>query len=112
MDGSSAPFVRALEAAGRRPQGLRRQHLEVLDTIEVTDGDKYARLLPADGFEMAFEIAFDDAVIGRQSLDIQLDRTAFRRELADCRTFGFRSEVDTLRAAGLARGGSLATTSW
>ncbi len=107
MDGSSAPFVRALEAAGRRPQGSRRDYIEVLETIEVTDGDKYARLIPADGFEMAFEIAFDDAAIGRQSLDLRLDRAAFRRELADCRTFGFRGEVDALRAAGLARGGSL-----
>ena len=107
MDGSSAPFVRALEAAGRRPQGSRRDYIEVLETIEVTDGDKYARLVPADGFEMAFEIAFDDAAIGRQSLDLRLDRAAFRRELADCRTFGFRGEVDALRAAGLARGGSL-----
>ncbi len=107
MDGSAAPFVRALEAAGRRPQGLLRQSIEVLETVEVTDGDKRARLVPADAFEMAFEIAFDDAAIGRQSLDLRLDRTAFRRELADCRTFGFRGDVDALRAAGLARGGSL-----
>ena len=107
MDGSAAPFVRALEAAGRRPQGLRRQFIEVLETVEAAEGDKFARLLPADGFEMAFEIAFDDAAIGRQSLDLCLDRAVFRRELADCRTFGFRSDVDALRAAGLARGGSL-----
>jgi UDP-3-O-[3-hydroxymyristoyl] N-acetylglucosamine deacetylase len=107
MDGSAAPFVRALELTGRRPQGARRQFLEVLETIEVADGDKRARLLPADGFEMAFEIAFEDAAIGRQTLDIRLDRASFRGELADCRTFGFRREVDALHAAGLARGGSL-----
>jgi UDP-3-O-[3-hydroxymyristoyl] N-acetylglucosamine deacetylase len=107
MDGSAAPFVRALEAAGRRPQAAPRQFLEILEPIEVRDGDKRARLLPADVFEMAFEIAFDDAAIGRQSLDLRLDRAAFRRELADCRTFGFRHEVDALHAAGLARGGSL-----
>ncbi len=107
MDGSAAPFVRALEAAGRRPQGARRQFIEILETVEAAEGDKHARLLPAHGFEMAFEIAFDDAAIGRQSLDLRLDRTAFRRELADCRTFGFRHEVDALHAAGLARGGSL-----
>jgi UDP-3-O-[3-hydroxymyristoyl] N-acetylglucosamine deacetylase len=107
MDGSAAPFVRVLEAAGRRSQASRRQVIEILEIVEVTDGDKYARLLPADGFEMAFEIAFDDAAIGRQSLDLRLDGAAFRRELADCRTFGFRDDVDALRAAGLARGGSL-----
>ena len=36
-----------------------------------------------------------------------MDEAAFRRELADCRTFGFLHEVDALRAAGLARGGDL-----
>lgn len=107
MDGSSAPFVRALEQAGRRSQRARRQFIEVLDSVEVREGDKYAGLLPADGFEMAFEIAFDDAAIGRQRLDIALDASSFRRELADCRTFGFRRDVDALRAAGLARGGTL-----
>ena len=107
MDGSSAPFVRALEQAGRQPQRARRQFIEVLTTIEVTEGNKCARLLPADGFEMAFEIAFDDPAIGRQRLDLRLDGASFRRELADCRTFGFRGDVDALRAAGLARGGTL-----
>jgi UDP-3-O-[3-hydroxymyristoyl] N-acetylglucosamine deacetylase len=36
-----------------------------------------------------------------------MDEAAFRRELADCRTFGFLHEVEALRAMGLARGGSL-----
>ena len=107
MDGSSAPFVRILEHAGRRPQHARRQFIEVVDTVEIVDGDKHARLLPADNFEMSFEIAFDDAAIGRQRLDLRLDSAAFRRDLADCRTFGFRVDVDALRAAGLARGGTL-----
>ncbi len=107
MDGSSAPFVRALEQAGRRPQRARRQFIELLAPVEVSEGDKHARLLPCDGFEMAFEIAFDDAAIGRQRLDLRFGGSAFRRELADCRTFGFRDDVDALRAAGLARGGTL-----
>ena len=36
-----------------------------------------------------------------------MDEQAFRRELADCRTFGFLHEVEALRAMGLARGGTL-----
>ena len=71
------------------------------------DGDKVARLLPADQFELAFEISFDAVTIGRQAIDMVMDETAFREELADCRTFGFVHEVEALRAMGLARGGSL-----
>jgi UDP-3-O-[3-hydroxymyristoyl] N-acetylglucosamine deacetylase len=107
MDGSSAPFVRTLDRAGLRPQEAARSYIEILDTVEVVDGDKRAALKPADGFEVAFEIAFDSAAIGRQAVDLIMDEQAFRDELADCRTFGFLRDVEALRAMGLARGGSM-----
>jgi UDP-3-O-[3-hydroxymyristoyl] N-acetylglucosamine deacetylase len=107
MDGSSAPFVRILDRAGLRPQESARNYIEILETVEVVDGDKRATLKPADGFEVAFEIAFPSAAIGRQSVDLQMDGQAFREQLADCRTFGFLREVEALRAMGLARGGSM-----
>jgi UDP-3-O-[3-hydroxymyristoyl] N-acetylglucosamine deacetylase len=107
MDGSCEPFVRLIDKAGRRPLGRPRRLIEILEPVVVGDGDKRAALLPADDFEVAFEIRFDDPAIGRQSLDLVLDETVFRRELADARTFGFLHEVDALRAAGLARGGSM-----
>jgi UDP-3-O-[3-hydroxymyristoyl] N-acetylglucosamine deacetylase len=107
MDGSCEPFVRLLDRAGRRPQQARRRFIEILEPIEVAEGEKRAALRPAEGFEVAFEIAFDAAAIGRQSIDAALDEGVFRREFADSRTFGFLHEVEALRAAGLARGGSL-----
>ncbi len=107
MDGSAEPFVQILDRAGRRTQDSPRQYIEILAPIEVVQGDRRARLTPADGFEVAFEIAFDSAVIGRQRVDFVMDETAFRRELANCRTFGFLHEVEALRQIGLARGGSM-----
>ena len=107
MDGSAEPFVRMLDRAGRRPQAAARRFIEILDLVEVTDGDKRAALKPALGFEIAFEIRFPTAVIGRQAIDMPMDEFAFRHELSDCRTFGFLHEVEALRAMGLARGGSL-----
>jgi UDP-3-O-[3-hydroxymyristoyl] N-acetylglucosamine deacetylase len=105
MDGSSLPFLRILDRAGLRPQEAARGYIEILETVEVVEGDKRATLRPAEGFEMAFEIAFDSAAIGRQSVDLAMDEQAFRDELADCRTFGFLNDVESLRAIGLARGG-------
>ncbi len=107
MDGSSLPFVRILDRAGLREQEAPRRYIEILETVEVVDGDKRATLKPADGFEVAFEIEFDTAAIGRQAIDLPMDEQAFRRELADCRTFGFLRDVEALRAMGLARGGSM-----
>jgi UDP-3-O-[3-hydroxymyristoyl] N-acetylglucosamine deacetylase len=107
MDGSCEPFVRLLDRAGRRPQQALRRFIEILEPIVVADGEKRASLRPADAFEVSFEIAFETSAIGRQSIEAALDEEVFRREFADCRTFGFLHEVDALRAAGLARGGTL-----
>lgn len=107
MDGSSLPFIQILDRAGRRMQDAPRRYIEILDVIEVVDGDKRATLTPADHFEVVFEIAFDSKAIGRQRVDLPMDGAAFRAELADCRTFGFLHEVEYLRSIGLARGGSM-----
>jgi UDP-3-O-[3-hydroxymyristoyl] N-acetylglucosamine deacetylase len=107
MDGSALPFVQLLDRAGRRRQEAERRFIEILEPVEVLDGDKTVRLLPADRFELSFEIAFGTKVIGRQSVDLHVTEDSFRSELADCRTFGFLAEVQALREAGLARGGSL-----
>lgn len=108
LDGSAAPFIVALDQVGRREQSAVRQFIEILHVVEVTEADgKRASLAPCPHFEVAFEIAFPTAVIGRQSIDLRLTEASFRRELADCRTFGFLEEVEALRLAGLARGGCL-----
>ncbi|MBP6877187.1 MAG: UDP-3-O-acyl-N-acetylglucosamine deacetylase [Phenylobacterium sp.] len=107
MDGSSLPFVQILDRAGRRPQDALRAYIEILEPIEFVDGDKRASLTPSDHFEVAFEIRFPSAAIGRQAVDLVMDEQAFRDELADCRTFGFLHEVEYLRSIGLARGGSM-----
>ncbi|HEV2533184.1 UDP-3-O-acyl-N-acetylglucosamine deacetylase [Phenylobacterium sp.] len=107
MDGSSLPFIRVLDRAGLRMQDAPRRYIEILETVEVVEGDKRAALKPADSFEVAFEIRFESPVIGTQAIDMAMDGQAFRDELADCRTFGFLHEVEQLRSLGLARGGTL-----
>lgn len=107
MDGSAEPFVRILDRAGRRRQEAPRRYIEILAPVTVTEDGKSASLTPCDRFEVAFEIVFDSMAIGRQRVDLAVDEDVFREELADCRTFGFVQEVETLRAMGLARGGSM-----
>ena len=107
MDGSAQPFIELLDRAGRRPQAAARRVIEILSPIVVADGDKTAALVPASSFQVDFEIRFASAAIGRQRVVVDADEAGFRRELADCRTFGFLHEVEALRAAGLARGGSM-----
>jgi UDP-3-O-[3-hydroxymyristoyl] N-acetylglucosamine deacetylase len=107
LDGSALPFVQLLDRAGFRRQEAPVRYIEILEPIHVTDGDKHAALLPCDRYEMRFEIDFDNAVVGDQVIDFVVDEQTFRDEIMSARTFGFAHEVEALRQAGLARGGSL-----
>jgi UDP-3-O-[3-hydroxymyristoyl] N-acetylglucosamine deacetylase len=107
MDGSALPFVQVLDRVGLRRQDAARRYIEILEPVSVEETGKTASLEPCDRFEVAFEIVFDSPAIGRQLVDLPVTAESFREELADCRTFGFMHEVEALRAAGLARGGSL-----
>ena len=107
LDGSALPFVQLLDRSGFRPQSTPVRYVEILEPIRVQDGDKTAALLPCDRYEMRFEIDFPSPVIGNQVIDFVVDEATFRREIMAARTFGFAHEVEALRQAGLARGGSL-----
>jgi UDP-3-O-[3-hydroxymyristoyl] N-acetylglucosamine deacetylase len=107
MDGSALPFIQLLDRAGRKAQDAARSYIEVLETVEVEDGVKYAAIHPSDRFEIDVEIDFASAAIGRQRVAMAVTERSFRDELASARTFGFVHEVEALRRAGLARGGSL-----
>ncbi len=107
LDGSAAPFVRRILAAGLRALDRPVRALRVLRPVAVEEGAATARLEPAEVPQIAFRIDFAAAAIGVQQREIVLTNGAFVRELADSRTFGMAGEVAALRTAGLARGGSL-----
>jgi UDP-3-O-[3-hydroxymyristoyl] N-acetylglucosamine deacetylase len=107
LDGSAAPFVALVRSAGVIELVERRRVLTVLHPVEIVMGDRRARFEPADGFTVDVTIDFDDPAIGRQRVFADVTAHRFARDLAAARTFAFLAEVDALRAAGLARGGSL-----
>lgn len=109
MDGSSALYCELIAKAGLTPQTSLRRRIRVLETVEVSDGIKWARLAPAPGryLTLSAKIDFDSPAIGVQQMSLRLSPGLFARDLAFARTFGFAHEVEQLRAMGLARGGSL-----
>jgi UDP-3-O-[3-hydroxymyristoyl] N-acetylglucosamine deacetylase len=107
MDGSSAPFVFLIECAGLREQDAPRRAIKILKPVSVGDASKSAALLPDHGFSMSFEIDFASRAVNRQDISLVFDSETFKSEIARARTFGFLQDLDRMRAAGLARGGSL-----
>jgi len=106
LDGSAQPFVDAILARGLRTLDAPVRAIEVLHPVEVTEGEATARLEPAESLSIRFEIDFPDAAIGRQSKSLNMANGAFVHELSDSRTFCRQSDVDHMRANGLALGGT------
>jgi UDP-3-O-[3-hydroxymyristoyl] N-acetylglucosamine deacetylase len=109
MDGSASPFVLLIQQAGVVEQAAAKKFLRVLRRVEVTDGDKWARLEPYEGYKLSFSIEFRHPVIERstQAVETNFAETSYLKEIARARTFGFMHEVEELRDSGLALGGGL-----
>jgi UDP-3-O-[3-hydroxymyristoyl] N-acetylglucosamine deacetylase len=112
FDGSAAPFLFLVESAGIIETVSPRPTLEILRPVRVEQGDAFAELRPhqgdSTGFELSLSIQFQARAIGAQAYHFNLSDGTFASEIAKARTFTLRSEIETLREAGLARGGSLA----
>jgi UDP-3-O-[3-hydroxymyristoyl] N-acetylglucosamine deacetylase len=109
MDGSASPYALLIQQAGLEEQAAPKRFLRVKKTVEVKDGDKWARLEPYAGFRLAFSIEFSHPMIERstQSVSVDFAETSYLKEIARARTFGFMHEVEQLKDSGLALGGGL-----
>jgi UDP-3-O-[3-hydroxymyristoyl] N-acetylglucosamine deacetylase len=107
LDGSAEPFIALLEQAGIRRLRRRRRYLRVRKPLEVVEGDRRIGIYPADEFRIRCFVDFAHPLVGREEIELLVNRETFSRFLAPARTFGFLEEVDRLRAMGLIRGGSL-----
>jgi UDP-3-O-[3-hydroxymyristoyl] N-acetylglucosamine deacetylase len=109
MDGSAGPFVFLLQSAGIVEQPAPKRFLRVRTPVEVRDADKWARFEPFDGFRLDFTIDFPHPVFGTENRHVVIDfaEHSYVKEVARARTFGFMQDVEAMRQAGLALGGSL-----
>jgi UDP-3-O-[3-hydroxymyristoyl] N-acetylglucosamine deacetylase len=107
LDGSAQPFIEMLTQAGLRKLRRRRRYLKVLRPLEIADGDRRIGIYPAEDFCVRCYIDFPHPLVGRQEVELLVNRETFSHLLARARTFGFLDDVERLRAVGLIRGGSL-----
>ena len=107
IDGSALPFMHLIDAAGVRPLDGEIAPLRITEPIEIGDGDRSIRIVPSNRLVLKYRIDFPHPAIGRQTFHFDFEHDSFLRRIAPARTFGFMRDVEKLRAAGLARGGSV-----
>jgi UDP-3-O-[3-hydroxymyristoyl] N-acetylglucosamine deacetylase len=109
MDGSAGPFVFLLQSAGIAEQNAAKRFIRIRKTVEVRDGDKFARFEPYEGFRIGFTVAFNHPAIptslSRAEVDFSTD--AYVREVSRARTFGFMRDLEYMRERNLGLGGSM-----
>ncbi|MBM5800555.1 MAG: UDP-3-O-acyl-N-acetylglucosamine deacetylase [Cyanobacteria bacterium K_DeepCast_35m_m2_023] len=107
LDGSALNWVEAIAEAGLAPLGARPPVALLTAPLTVQQGISFATALPAQRLSVAAAVEYPQAAIGRQVFSLELTPQRFVEEIAPARTFGFRDQVDQLRAAGLIQGGAL-----
>ena len=109
MDGSAGPFIFLLQSAGIEEQNAPKRFVRIKRKVRVEDGDKWAELIPFNGFKVNFEVYFNHPVFNklRQDASIDFSSTSFLKEVSRARTFCFLRDVEALRERNLTLGGSM-----
>lgn len=107
LDGSAAPFAEKILEAGLVPKNSLKSEFHITVPICVDDGSSVITAIPSDKTRITYIIDYPGTGIGTEMVDVPLDREIFLSRIAPARTFALLSEVEALRSAGLAMGGSL-----
>jgi UDP-3-O-[3-hydroxymyristoyl] N-acetylglucosamine deacetylase/3-hydroxyacyl-[acyl-carrier-protein] dehydratase len=108
MDGSSKYFVESIEKVGIVEQEAERKVFVVKDVITYTDEATGSEItvIPSDHYCVAAMVDFGTKVLGTQNATMK-NINEFKEEIANCRTFSFLHELESLLNNGLIKGGDL-----
>lgn len=108
MDGSSQPFVDAIESVGIVELDADRAVFEIKETITVRDEATGSEIIimPSDKYELTVMVDFASPFVKEQFATLS-NIENFKTAIAPCRTFAFLDEVEMLLNQGLIKGGSL-----
>lgn len=103
LDGSSLPFVEAIDAAGLEDLAAPVEPLVVAGPVRIEEGEAWieASAPRCAGLSVEYELDYGPGPIGRQSLAVRLVGDVYRHDLAAARTFISVADAARLRADGL-----------
>ena len=108
MDGSSIKFVEAIQKTGVKEQNILQEVFEVDETIKISDEitGSEIMIIPDSDLSISVMINFETEVLGTQNAILK-DIKDFNTEIANCRTFSFLHELETLLDKNLIKGGDV-----
>lgn len=107
MDGSSKFFAQMFEKAGFIEKDDDADCFKADGDIIFENGNSFYRIEKADSFYIECVFENSHPLIGKQSLNIEINEENYVKEIAPAKTFGFEYEMDYLRKNNLALGANL-----
>ena len=105
MDGSSRPFVDAIDATKPKDQKEPATIHTLREPIHVADDDWAIVALPHDGgLRLSYTLDFDEPREIHETMTFDVTHDGFREAIAPARTFVTSAEVAAVREAGLGKG--------
>ena len=108
MNGSSMPFVQAIEDVGYEEQQAEREYFVLTENIPWEDVEKGIEFLavPDNNYRITVMVDYKSPVLGTQHASMY-NILEFNKEIAPCRTFVFLRELEFLATNNLIKGGDL-----
>ncbi len=106
MDGSAKVFLEKLYKSEIKKLSKKRKYLRVNNKIELVDGDRRISLEPNNSLEVNFQLNYQNRIIGNQKnkVNFEIDNL---HDVSNSRTFCLYKDIEKIKKAGLAKGGSL-----
>ena len=107
MDGSSKDFIEIINNAGIKEQSKKRKYIKVLKEVEVNEGNKHINLSQeTESLKVDYELDYENKLISNQRNTINFLSDDLK-DVYTSRTFCLFKDIENIKKAGLAKGGSL-----
>ena len=107
MDGSAKNFLETFKKSKIKSLSKKRKYLKVLNKIELEDGKRKISIEPDNqSLEIEFQLNYMNNIIGNQKNVINFLSDDLE-DVINSRTFCLYEDIEKIKKAGLAKGGSL-----
>ena len=107
LDGSSIEFINKIRSVGTKELSEKRRFLTIQKKVIVKENDCFISIEPSSDFSIDMSVNFNYGNIGEQQHFFNGSKEEFINDIARCRTFCNKKDVEFMRANNLAKGGSL-----
>ncbi len=107
LDGSSHEYVKKITNAGIKTLNNKKSILKIVKKVEVKSEDRFISITPSDSLNINISINYPDTLIGFSEYFYSHSTNNFIKKLSMARTYTLQKDIEKMRTAGLAIGGTL-----